>query len=128
MDFKEKFMNDPERKKLLQQIVDAHDNAVISHRLDENEEIIVVYDKYSAINISKLTRQLRLYEQIKYPELFIKHWNCRSSVMEKPNLLNKDFDIETLEKELQKALEKEDFETCEILKNEIKKLKNNGEN
>ena len=128
MDFKEKFKNDPERKKLLQQIVDAHDNAVISHRLDENEEIIVVYDKYSAINISKLTRQLRLYEQIKYPELFIKHWNCRSSVMEKPNLLNKDFDIETLEKELQKALEKEDFETCEILKNEIKKLKNNGEN
>lgn len=128
MDFKEKFKNDPERKKLLQQIVDAHDNAVISHTLDENEEIIVGYDKYSAINISKLTKQLRLYEQTKYPELFINQWYCRSSVMEKPNLLKKDFDIESLEKELQKALEKEDFETCEILKNEIKKLKNNGEN
>ena len=123
MDFKEKFKNDPERKKLLQQIVDAHDNAVISHTLDENEEIIVGYDKYSAINISKLTQQLRLYEQTKYPELFINKWYCRSSVMEKPNLLNKDFDIETLEKELQKALEKEDFEKCDQLKKEINKLK-----
>lgn len=124
MDLFEKLKNDPERKKMLQQIVDAHDNAVISHKLDENEEILVVYDKYSVINISKLTRQLRLYEQTKYPELFFKkHWNCRSSIMEINNIVNKEVDIKTLEKELEKAIEIEDFEACDKLKKQINKLK-----
>ena len=123
MDLKEKFRDDPERKKLLQQIINAHDNAVISHILDDNEEILVVYDKYSCINISKLTQQLRAYEQRKYPELFIRHWNCRSTLREASVSFIKEPDIKTLEEELQKALENEDFEKCEMLQNKINKLK-----
>ena len=36
-------------KKLLQQIIDAYDNAVVSHKLDKNQNVIAIYDKYSNI-------------------------------------------------------------------------------
>ena len=36
MDLPESLKNDPHRKKLLQQILEAHDNAIISHEFDEN--------------------------------------------------------------------------------------------
>ena len=81
MDLPESLKNDPHRKKLLQQILDAHDNAVISHEYDENQEIVVKYDKYSVIKIRQLTNELRSYEQFRCPEVFMKHWYCRSTVV-----------------------------------------------
>lgn len=126
MDLPESLKNDPHRKKLLQQILDAHDNAIISHEFDENEEIVVKYDKYSVKRIQKLTNELRSYEQFRCPEVFIKQWNCRSTVIISADFGDVDHQINMLKKELKKAEKNEDFEACEILKNRINKLKNNG--
>ena len=131
MDFKEKFKNDPTRIIMLNKILDAYDNAVVSHRLDENQNVIAVYDKYSNIEINKLIRELRQYEYHKF--------DVRGGVFPFPCVMNgklykpevkieKIFEIDSdnieyLEKELEKALEKEDFHACEMLKNKINKLK-----
>lgn len=131
MDFEEKFRNDQKRKVLLQQLIDAYDLALISHQLDENQNIIAVYDKYSNIKINKLIRELRDYEYQKF--------NIKGGVYPFPLVMNgklyeqvvkvdKVFDIETenvefLQNELKKALEREDFEKCEELKKKIDNLR-----
>ncbi|MEI7487764.1 MAG: hypothetical protein WCJ72_10200 [Chryseobacterium sp.] len=128
----EKFRKDPVRIEMLQKIINAYDNAVISHQLDENQNIIAVYDKYSNIQINKLIRELRQYENHEY--------NVKGGVFPFPCVINgklyepivkveKTFDIDTnnieyLEKQLEIALEQEDFHTCERIKNKINKLKN----
>lgn len=132
MDNLENFKNDPERIQILNKIIDAYDNAVISHRLDENQNIIAVYDKYSNIQINKLIRELREYEHQKY--------NIRGGVYPFPLVMNgklyepevkieKAFftetnDIEYLEKQLIKALQDEDFNNCDKIQKKINKLKN----
>ena len=126
MDLPEQLKNDPQRKKLLQQILDAHDNAVISHKFDESENVVVLYDKYSVIAIKKLTNQLRRYEQITYPEIFCKRYINRQNVIIVDDLGDKRDQLQILEIELTKALENEDYEACDKIKNKIKKYKNNG--
>lgn len=126
MDLPEQLKNDPQRKKLLQQILDAHDNAVISHKFDESENVVVLYDKYSVIAIKKLTNQLRTYEQITYPEIFCKRYIKRQNVIIVDDLGDKSDQLQILEIELTKALENEDYEACDKIKNKIKKYKNNG--
>lgn len=126
MDLPEQLKNDPQRKKLLQQILDAHDNAVISHKFDESENVVVLYDKYSVIAIKKLTNQLRRYEQITYPEIFCKRNINRQNVIIVDDLGDKSDQLQILEIELTKALENEDYEACDKIKNKIKKYKNNG--
>ena len=126
MDLPEQLKNDPQRKKLLQQILDAHDNAVISHKFDESENVVVLYDKYSVIAIKKLTNQLRTYEQITYPEIFCKRNINRQNVIIVDDLGDKSDQLQILEIELTKALENEDYEACDKIKNKIKKYKNNG--
>lgn len=123
MDLPESLKNDPHRKKLLQQILDAHDNAIISHEFDENEEIVVKYDKYSVKRIQKLTNELRSYEQFRCPEVFIKQWNCRSTVIISSDFGDVDDQIKMLKTHLKIAEDAENFEECERLKNRINKLK-----
>ena len=131
MDLGEKFKNDPERKKLLQQIIDAYDNSVISHQLDENQNVIAVYDKYSNIQINKLIRELRQYENHKYDikgGVFPSSMRMNGKLYESVVSIEKAFEIDTdnieyLEKELKKALQNEDFEACDKLKKQINKLK-----
>lgn len=133
MDDIEKFRNDPKRKELLQQIIDAYDNAVISHQLDENQNIVAVYDKYSNIKINKLIRDLRQYEYQKFdvsggvfPFPCVINGKLYEPVVE----VEKKFDIDNsdniaeLKKRLKEAVQNEDFETAEKLKNRIEKLKN----
>lgn len=131
MDNLENFKNDPERIEILNRILDAYDNAVVSHRLDENQNVIAVYDKYSNIQINKLIRELREYEHQKY--------DVRGGVYPFPMVMNgklyepevkveKTFfietnDVEYLEKQLKKAIENEDFEACEKLQMKINKLR-----
>lgn len=132
MDFEKEFRDDPGRKKLLQKIIDAYDNAVVSHQLDENQNIIAVYDKYSNIKINQLIRELRQYESQKF--------DVRNGIFPFPCVINgklyepiveveKVFDIDTenlenLEIQLKKALEIEDFNKCFRLKKRIENLKN----
>ena len=123
MDLPEMLENDPQRKKLLQQILDAHDNAVISHKFDENENIVVLYDKYSVIRIQKLTNQLRMYEQMTYPEIFFNRMRRRENAVYIDDVGDESDQLHILENELAKALENEDFEACEIINNKINKLK-----
>lgn len=127
----EKFKTDPERLKMLQKIIDAYDNAVISHQLDGNQNIVAVYDKYSNMQINKLIRELRQYECQKF--------DVRGGVFPFPCVINgklyepivnveKSFETDSnnldyLENQLKKALEKEDFEACEKLQKKINKLK-----
>lgn len=131
MDNLENFKNDPERIQILNRILDAYDNAVVSHRLDENQNVIAVYDKYSNIQINKLIRELRQYEHQKY--------DVRGGVYPFPMVMNgklyepevkveKTFfietnDVEYLEKQLKEALKKEDFDACNKLQKKINKLK-----
>ena len=126
MDLPESLKNDPHRKKLLQQILDAHDNAVISHEFDENEEIVVKYDKYSVKRIQKLTNELRSYEQFICPEVFINHWHRRSGRIIVDDFGNVADQIKLLEAQLKQAEIDEDFHACQVLKIKINKLRNNG--
>ena len=132
MDFEKEFRNDPGRLKLLQNIIDAYDNAVILHQLDENQNIIAVYDKYSNMKINRLIRELRQYEYQKF--------DVRNGVFPFPCVVNgklyepvveveKVFDIDTenlenLEKRLKIAIKEEDFDLCEKLKKKIEQKKN----
>lgn len=131
MNLPEKFRDDPTRKQMLQRIIDAYDNAVVSHQLDENQNIIAVYDKYSNIQINKLIRELRQYENHKFdvrggvfPFPMVMNGKLYEPVVSIEKMFEIDSDnIEYLEKELEKALENEDFHACELLKNKINKLK-----
>lgn len=127
----EKFRKDPERIKILKKIIGAYDNAVVSHQLDDKQNIIAVYDKYSNIEINKLIRELRQYEYQKY--------DVRGGIYPAPMVMNgklyepvvaidKEFeiptnDIEYLEKQLKKALQSEDFDACDKIQKKINKLK-----
>ena len=131
MDLGEQFKNDPTRIKMLNKILDAYDNAVISHRLDENQNIIAIYDKYSNIEINKLIRELRQYEHQKFdvkggvfPFPCVINGKFYEPVVTVEKVFSYDYaSLENLEKALKEALENEDFEKCEMLQNKIKKLK-----
>lgn len=131
MDLGETFKTDPTRIKILNKILDAYDNAVISHRLDESQNVIAVYDKYSNIEINKLIRELRQYEYDKfdvrggiYPTGIVINGRMYEDVVKLEKYFKFDHSsLESLEKALKEALENEDFEKCEMLQNKINKLK-----
>lgn len=132
MDSNEIFKNDPRRKELLQKIIDAYDNAVVSHKLDENQNIVAVYDKYSNIQINKLIRELRQYEWHKFdvrggvfPFPLVANGKLYEPVVEVEKVFDLETDnLESLQHQLKIALQKEDFEECMRLDKKIKKLKN----
>lgn len=129
MDLGENFKTDPTRIKMLNKILDAYDNAVVSHRLDKNQNVIAVYDKYSNIEINKLIRELRQYEHDKfdvrggiYPTGIVINGRMYEDVVKLEKHFNSDHSsLESLEKALKDALENEDFEACDRLKKQINK-------
>ena len=123
MDLPEKVKTDPFRNKLLQQLLDAHDNAVISHEIDDFGKVTAVYDKYSMIKIRRLKDELRAYEYFKFPEIFSELINCRCTVIPIEQISDESVSIPELEKQLKNALKIEDYEACERLSNMIKKLR-----
>jgi hypothetical protein len=131
MELSEEFRNDPKRKEMLQSIINAYDNAIISHHLDENQNVIAVYDKYSNMKINKLICELRQYEYQKFdikggvfPHPLVLNGRLYEPVVNVEKVFNiENATLENLEKELKKALEKEDFQACEDIQKQINKLK-----
>jgi len=123
----DQFRNDPRRKELLQQIINAYDYAVVSHELNSYDEVVISYDKYSIIKIDKLKAELRNYETSTYPNFRYEKRKGRvqgwKDIFIYIDDLDENNEINKLEIELLEALKKEDFETCEKLKNQIENLR-----
>ncbi len=127
----EKFNNDTKRKAILQKLIDLHDNAVISHQLDENIKIVAVYDKYSTIQINKLYRELSDYDYNTYGItsgslgyfFTVNGKTFYNNIVVPPKYKSDEDDLESLQENLKIALENENFEMCEKLKTRIDKLK-----
>lgn len=127
----EKFRNDPTRLLLLQKLINLHDNAVISHKLDENQNIVAVYDKYSTIRIQKLKSALLSYEYRTYGKstvegsgfIRINGKAIYNDLQVCSEFKSDENDLIELQVKLKEAVKNEDYEECERLKNLIEKLK-----